>query len=225
MPLPWCAGGTHGVLAGREEPGGRRGWNLGSRPPRSGDIGSQRGPVVGPQGVVSGRKSNCPRTAAEDPRPQRRFREGFVAFDVPGSVHRNFAWSSDGNRLAVGPQNCEVYLCDVPSQKIVGLKGETSANHCMAWSPDGKLLATGSQNTVRIWNADGKLVRTLEGGHTDIVTAVAWSHDGRVLASGARDRIVRLWDVESGKPLPFEKKVVGPPLPGGCCSRPTISTS
>ena len=148
--------------------------------------------------------------------PQRihvrsEFREGFVAFDVPGSVHRNFAWSSDGNRLAVGPQNCEVYLCDVPSQKIVGLKGETSANHCMAWSPDGKLLATGSQNTVRIWNADGKLVRTLEGGHTDIVTAVAWSHDGRVLASGAQDRIVRLWDVESGKPLPFEKKVVGPP--------------
>ncbi|MCA9136138.1 MAG: hypothetical protein KDB00_05250 [Planctomycetales bacterium] len=78
---------------------------------------------------------------------------------------------------------------------------------CVDMDPSGNLLATGGGQPSRagelmIWNAtDGALVRKIENPHDDTVLCVRFSPDGKTLASGGADRMVKLWDVESGELL------------------------
>ncbi|WP_182869365.1 c-type cytochrome domain-containing protein [Rhodopirellula sp. JC639] len=70
--------------------------------------------------------------------------------------------------------------------------------------PSGRFLATGGGEPSRsgelmIWNtSDGSLVRRIESPHSDTVLCVRFSPDGKTLASGGADRMIKLWDVETG---------------------------
>ena len=59
-------------------------------------------------------------------------------------------------------------------------------------------LATGSADcTAKLWNANGTLLRTLEG-HTDRLARMAMHPMGDHLATASFDMTWRLWDLESG---------------------------
>jgi len=95
----------------------------------------------------------------------------------------------------------------------------------MAFSPDGKILAAGGMDgTVRVWDvASGDQLHKLEGPvtaryvpsgisstdqfnkvggrHRAEVWSVAFSPDGKHLVCGGQDKLIRVWDVSTGKEL------------------------
>jgi WD40 repeat protein len=128
------------------------------------------------------------------------------------------ALSPDGKMLAsesrgAGGQANTVKLWDVQRGQLKStLKTERGTDYyvnALAFSADGKTLAWGGsmsfgwdplmRDRIMLWDVQrGRLKRTLVLLQTH-VTALAFSPDGKTLVSGSDDRMVRLWDMESGK--------------------------
>jgi serine/threonine protein kinase/WD40 repeat protein len=73
---------------------------------------------------------------------------------------------------------------------------------CIDASRDGLIASGGADSTVRLWTADGKLIRILPG-HLNEVASVAFSPDGKRLASVSVSPYsqIAIWDVASGNQL------------------------
>ena len=77
------------------------------------------------------------------------------------------------------------------------MSGPMRNQEASAVSPDGQILATKADNgTVRLWGANGQLLRALHGHQTPVL-CLAWSPDGSILVTA--EQAVRLWDIHSGE--------------------------
>src|SRR5262249_28595567 len=119
------------------------------------------------------------------------------------------AYSPDGKYLAAGAHG-EVLVIDVASGDIATkLTGQAAKVTALAFNKDGSRLAVASgtpakSGEVRIYSVapnglpNAKADHVLDA-HSDLVYAVAFNPDGKTLTTAGYDRVIKLWDVASGK--------------------------
>jgi hypothetical protein len=119
------------------------------------------------------------------------------------------AYRPDGKSLLAGGYRAALEIDPVTGNVGARFPGQGGAVTALAFSRAGQRLAiasgvSGVSGTVRLHDVNQGIgpqpVREL-AAHQDLVHAVAFSPDGRTLATCGYDRLIHLWDVESGKLL------------------------
>ncbi|PVV05049.1 hypothetical protein BB560_000424 [Smittium megazygosporum] len=100
------------------------------------------------------------------------------------------SWSPNGKILASGGMDNTVRLWDPQTGLQIG--GHTAAVTCVCWGGDGNLYTSSQDKTIKVWNSQGKLIKTLSG-HAHWVNSLAIS-SGFVLRTGANDHTGKKYD-------------------------------
>jgi len=136
-----------------------------------------------------------------------------ATFDV-GCPVTAVCWGKDGNTVYVGAVDNEVHVYDLrKASQVSSLIGHMDTPTSLCLSPNGDyLLSPSFSSQTIIWDvrpfspSPNRVHRVLQGspaGFENTLLKGAWSRDdgGRRVALGGADRMVCIWEVDSGKIL------------------------
>jgi len=117
----------------------------------------------------------------------------------PGGVLSRLDWSPDGQLLASGGADGQVWLWDATTGAPRGDReaGADWVDH-LAFSPDGGFLAAAAGKHLRVWTREGQLALSCDQ-HPSTITALDWQRDGRRLLTSCY-RGVRLFSLGGTEP-------------------------
>src|SRR5947209_10532226 len=127
---------------------------------------------------------------------------GAVRHDLPGHGFGTTAvgWAADGETLASVGQDGKVIFWDlaVVKERLSAAAGAAWAER-LAWHPTEPLLATAAGRVVRLWDAEGRMLREYKG-HASTVSDVAWRPGTGELTTSAYGAVAS-WSPDAGEPV------------------------
>jgi len=115
----------------------------------------------------------------------------------------SLSFSPDGSLLATASQDRTVKIWNIDANGII--KNRQRLPHSdivgvdsVSFSRNGEIATASMKGKVKLWKADGSLLRELTGNSR--FTSVTFSHDGKIIAAGRLDGKVQLLDT-SGKEI------------------------
>ncbi|CAA7259323.1 unnamed protein product [Cyclocybe aegerita] len=140
-------------------------------------------------------------------------KQAVATFEVKCPV-TSVCWSIDGNSVYVGAIDNEVHIYDLrKSEQVSSLTGHIDTPTSLSLSPNGNyLLSPSFSSQTIVWDvrpfspSPNRIHRVLQGapaGFENTLLRGAWSKDdgGKRVALGGADRMVCIWDVDSGRIL------------------------
>jgi eukaryotic-like serine/threonine-protein kinase len=122
-----------------------------------------------------------------------------LSLPVGNSIVFCLTFSPDGKVLAVGNQDAELFVWDIPTGELRRKQKQSEFYFRLAFSPDGQRLAGVDREKVQMWNAsDGQEILLLQAtepraGDGGFNPWLVWSQDGRQLASFNWNGSVSVW--------------------------------
>ena len=102
-------------------------------------------------------------------------------------------FSNDGKILASSSNDKTARLWQVNRTRLILLGNYPDSVYKLSISQDGQTLAAASPNLIKIWQRDGKLIKSWQ--ETAPVKAIEFSPDGKTVATGS-DTTLKLWDLQ-----------------------------
>lgn len=124
----------------------------------------------------------------------------------PSAVY-GLDFSSDGRQLVASGADSTVRLFDVSNGRTIRqFGGPEHAIYTVAFSPDDSRIAgagmgLGSERNVYLWSTDSSEPTAVLTGHDDDIYQTQFDSTGSRLMSIGYSGALRIWDVETGKPL------------------------
>jgi len=112
------------------------------------------------------------------------------------------AFSPDGKRIVLAEWRHRIRVWDVETgvQRTVFRGHDKNPVVSVAYSPDGRSIASPNREVISIWDAStGAELMRLEDEKASDIRSLTYSPDGSRLISYGPDKIIRVWDVASGK--------------------------
>ncbi|GAB4199572.1 MAG: AAA-like domain-containing protein [Coleofasciculaceae cyanobacterium] len=107
---------------------------------------------------------------------------------------QRYAWAKNDIRLQVALTLDRVIYSGI--EEINRLEGHDQWVYSTSFSPNGQTIATTSTDNIKLWQRDGKLIRTLQGDGDDFVS-ISFSPDGKALAAaGGSKGAIKLWSLD-----------------------------
>ncbi len=128
-----------------------------------------------------------------------------LRIDIKGTHPDHLAFSPDGRSLVAPFCDRTIRFYDVGSGHESSRLEVDGCGQCtMAFSPDGRILATADDTndsrtaTIHLWDLPRKAeIRRLSVQHDP--HELVFSPDGKTLASAQWEKLIRLWDVDTGR--------------------------
>jgi WD40 repeat protein/transcriptional regulator with XRE-family HTH domain len=119
-------------------------------------------------------------------------------FSETHNLARSIDLSPDGQTIAVGDSNGNIYLWNLSTAQLLDtFSGHKGWVWSVAFSSDGRMLASGSSDgSVRVWDIQSGSCLQVLTEHTGCVWSVSFSADSQQLASCSDDTTVRLWNLQ-----------------------------